>query len=70
MTKKGVGDSNPTQIQAASRIEAAVEHALDHVEAIQQGIFPARIPNCSNSCPLYCDFGGICRERQSAREGA
>jgi ATP-dependent helicase/DNAse subunit B len=70
LTKKGITNTNKTQLEAAARIEAALEHALDHVEAIQQGIFPARIPNCSNSCPMYCDFGGICRERQSAREGA
>jgi hypothetical protein len=52
--------ANPKK--AAERIEHALDQALDHVDAIRDGIFPARIPSCSKSCPSYCEFKDTCRE--------
>jgi ATP-dependent helicase/nuclease subunit B len=48
--------------EAAARLDAALDHALDHVDDIRGGVFPARIPGCSKSCPSYCDFKDVCRE--------
>lgn len=59
---RGLSNAGNDQQIAASRFDAALDHALDHVERIREGIFPARVAGCCKSCPSYCDFKDICRE--------
>jgi hypothetical protein len=61
--------SNKTEQKAASRLDNAVALALGHVDAIQRGEFPARIPSCATACPTFCDFKDVCREDRLGRGG-
>lgn len=64
LTQKGIVDTGKRNEESRDRIDAALDHALDHVDAILNGAFPAAIPACSRStgCPPYCDFIEICRQ--------
>lgn len=65
---RGVSGEGNTQRTAQAHFDAALEHALAHVDAITRGIFPARIPACVKRCPSYCDFKDICREDRQGED--
>ena len=68
LTKKGLRfGSTSTEETALLRLTSALDHALDHLDGMKAGHFPARIPNSAGACPRYCPYREICREY---REGA
>ena len=61
--------SNVTEQTAAARVHDSLTLALGHVDAVQRGEFPARIPSCTRSCPTFCDLKDVCREDRTAKGG-
>ena len=61
--------SNKTEQAAASRLHDSVALALYHIDGIQRGEFPARIPSCTKSCPTFCEMKDVCREDVAGKGG-
>lgn len=66
IAKDRLKEDNKAQVQARGRLEAALRHALDHVDGITGGRFPAAIPG-GCQCPGFCELREVCREDRLPR---